>query len=445
MTLPRGLLPDVASAIGCDVADIDAQVIARSVDDGLTEFEQLDWKRLYPANAHGTSEIAKDVAALANGRGGAIIVGVAEKDGRAAELAPVAVGDSEERRIVQAVATGTHPRVDVRVVSIRVAEQPTSGFLLIVVPPSPIAPHAVEDKDRLRYPVRRGTTTAAMREYEVRSAYLRQRDLLNDRRNLAARLATQSIAVLDDEAPVRLAVAVVPDRPGSLEITEELVRELQGHPLPNPTTLHEPGPWNHGQTRTVLGGVRLTWGGDQFDGQPGRFVQYLDDGSLAYGTDLGFPSPTDDGSRRALYDAAGRPMVPQLMVVGHITRAVEVAAEHAARCGTFGTATTVAYMRGSREQPLVTLRGRGSFGGATSDVANPDAEALATTLELPAPDRGALLVAAARRAVQPLLQLHGVADVPVLNADGTVSPYQPNKPELSLEQWARRVDTELTG
>src|SRR5690242_19354846 len=71
----------------------------------IVEDADMDFKRdLYANTDDGKRSLAQDVAAMANTRGGVILLGVDEANGAASALTPVPLYDPEELRIRQVVA-----------------------------------------------------------------------------------------------------------------------------------------------------------------------------------------------------------------------------------------------------------------------------------------------------------------------------------------------------
>ncbi len=156
------------------------------IADGVTESEVLDFKGgRYQGNASWTAgqEFAKDVAALANHRGGVIVIGLREKGMVATALAPIDEVDAEveERKLRQWLGTFTSPIVDIQVHEVTAATS-TAYYLIIGVPRSPQQPHAVLSNSKRRpliYPVRDGQDTRYLTEHEVALRYAdRSRDSL---------------------------------------------------------------------------------------------------------------------------------------------------------------------------------------------------------------------------------------------------------------------------
>jgi hypothetical protein len=161
--------PRLTALFGTRVAALDAAAIQTAIQNRTPEGPDLDWKGAhYPKDKN--FDIAKDVARLANAAGGIIVLGVAEDNGCAAAPNPVTLGDDQQSRIRQVLAGKLQPFLPgVELLSIETGQG--VGFLVIVVPRSADAPHAVVDDNGLRYPVPDGTTTRWLTEYEVALRY----------------------------------------------------------------------------------------------------------------------------------------------------------------------------------------------------------------------------------------------------------------------------------
>jgi hypothetical protein len=152
------------------VDKLDEPTIRAAIAAHLPEGDDLDFKR---AHHDDPDELAKDVAAFANSGGGVLVLGVADDKGRASAAMPVEIGDPSQRHIHQVMASRVHPFVH----GVELRAIPTAklghGFLLVIVPASSLAPHAVVDpaSGNLRYPVRAGTTTRWLPEHEVSTRY----------------------------------------------------------------------------------------------------------------------------------------------------------------------------------------------------------------------------------------------------------------------------------
>lgn len=154
--------------------DLDHDLITAAVAQHLPETDNLDWKRELPSK-DGASEFAKDVAAMANTRGGLLVYGVSQdKDGRATAIAGVDVSEGSQRRLRQLAWNHMHPMVAGLVVLPLTSVEGQDPVLVLSVPRSADAPHMVErvgQKGYLAAPFRDGPETQFMRERDIERAY----------------------------------------------------------------------------------------------------------------------------------------------------------------------------------------------------------------------------------------------------------------------------------
>src|SRR6266700_2351768 len=95
---------------GRPLAEVDATNLRALVNGKIREDADLDFKEQVYGNADADKrDLAGDVAAMANTVGGVIVVGVAEVDGAATKLAPVALSEAEDLRMRQVVASLVAP------------------------------------------------------------------------------------------------------------------------------------------------------------------------------------------------------------------------------------------------------------------------------------------------------------------------------------------------
>jgi hypothetical protein len=116
---------------------------------GEKERFDLDFKSVLYS---GGKECADNVAAMANWQGGVLVLGIEDKEGRATKATPVEFSDTQTLRMRQFVADLVFPTPhwDVREVF---DPDPRSGrgFYVLVIPQSPLRPHAMKEKAALRY------------------------------------------------------------------------------------------------------------------------------------------------------------------------------------------------------------------------------------------------------------------------------------------------------
>jgi hypothetical protein len=128
----------------------------------LTERHTLDFKRELEPGKGANKELARDLAQLAID-GGALLIGVDDNDKTVPpQLTPVEL-DGLKERIDQVARSLIDQPLHVRIHSFVAAGQPGRGYLLVVVPPSPSAPHQVDG----RYYGRGDTTWHVLSDAEV--------------------------------------------------------------------------------------------------------------------------------------------------------------------------------------------------------------------------------------------------------------------------------------
>ncbi len=186
---------------------------------------------LYGDSAQEERELCTDIAAMCNGRGGVVVLGVSSRDGLARACQEVALSEREEQRMRQIVASGTAPQppFEIRAVSGRTAG---SGFYVLVADASPARPHAVLGEQGLLYPRREGVRTHYLGEIEVADLY---RDRFRGEREQIERLgaiAADTLGALEPAVAASgtqgawLLASLVPNSPGLLPISSEGRDEL---------------------------------------------------------------------------------------------------------------------------------------------------------------------------------------------------------------------------
>jgi hypothetical protein len=152
---------------------IDEVALQQMCDDRWSESSTLDFKLLLPLKGDdGKLEFLKDVCAFANADGGDLVFGLAEVNGAAARIVPLAdeLSDQAERRLRQLIDASIEPRlqgVQFRTVNV------VDGYVLILRVPSLLdGPYTyrVNSVSR-RFVVRNGTTTSDMSYEQTRMAF----------------------------------------------------------------------------------------------------------------------------------------------------------------------------------------------------------------------------------------------------------------------------------
>src|SRR5581483_10052453 len=164
--------------LGADVADLTPAHLQTLCELRIPEDVDLDFKRddsYTTCGPSGLDELAKDVTALANARGGLIIIGIVEdSQGCAESLSDGAVSDNKIGQMTNGLRARVVPYLpDVWIRTLETEAGSGSGYVLIAVPGSAIAPHAVRMTSRPQYSFARrvGRTTAWLEESEIAALY----------------------------------------------------------------------------------------------------------------------------------------------------------------------------------------------------------------------------------------------------------------------------------
>lgn len=158
---------------------------------------RVEFKQEITATEAGRRSLAEELASLAVD-GGLLVVGVVDPKHRkdptdpASALHPVAL-EGEPERIEQIAAMRCDPPLFVRTRPIPTASDPSRGFLVVDVPPSPVAPHMVGG----RYVGRGDTAKRRLTDSEVVRLHERRRTLDQD--------ASEALRVYVDRDPVTTA------------------------------------------------------------------------------------------------------------------------------------------------------------------------------------------------------------------------------------------------
>ena len=149
-----------------------ADRIAAIVDAHASEGQTLEFKAELPASSdRGRAEFLKDVSALANAAGGAMLYGVSEAGGVAEAVTGLRFpdADAEIRRLSQILESGVEPRVSgVRFATISTAD---GDVLAIDVPQSFDAPHRYLFNGPSKFVQRVGTHVSELTYDQLRSAF----------------------------------------------------------------------------------------------------------------------------------------------------------------------------------------------------------------------------------------------------------------------------------
>lgn len=220
-----------------DETGLTEHAVLRLVAAGARESDELEFKRdPYPAAPAGRpltwtteQELAKDVTTLANHVGGLLLIGVDEQDGVAAEAVPTVTDpDREVQRLRQALVNHAAPVP--RAVFVPIPAAAGGHYLAVIVPPSPLAPHAVtgqrgDSRRPLHWFVRDGAHTRPLAEPDVADRYRARLRGAADRAERRDRVAAEGREALGRADDLWLWAATVPEAPVPARLDAAAVRD----------------------------------------------------------------------------------------------------------------------------------------------------------------------------------------------------------------------------
>ena len=351
------------------------------------------------------------------------------------------MAEADERRIRQIVGSQVVPMPVIDVLRVEDPDKPGHGLVVIAVPRSPLAPHAVVVNDGLRYPKRNGATIRYLSEPEVADAYRQRFALFRRQADRASEVETEAIgrlATTDDQTWI--VVSLVPELAGEMVLNQaalDIARdEMMGRePFILPVGLS----WR----RVSIGPRRILADGNMDNSRRARYLS-ADLHSDGAGT---FASLVlRNRQARGAPDSAEpqtRQINDELVVIG-ILSGLRFLARHARdRTAAGGSALIRAQLYPvSGQQPLMLTYDRGparGFGDSLGDrpltEAGPAAERVAP-LDALAAD-GPDLAAAAYLLATDLFQQFGWAEAVQLASDGRIRlPYWRTEWGPQVTAWA---------
>jgi hypothetical protein len=345
----RGWALRLADLLGTRPEEATEEHLSRLVAGGVREDADLDFKQARYGNSDpARRDLAGDVAAMANTRGGLIIIGVRDEDDVAVELTPVPLEDGEEARIRQITAANIAPHLTFDVRVLHSGPNDSHGYYLLTVPPSSLSPHAVRQDRNLRFPRRDGTTTRWLTEPEVADAYRDRFRLAGDQAARVEQILDEGLGAMDLGGAAFVALAMVPTGLGSMTIDLARVRSIERWATDLGSPIFFTGFFPDGVSPTAgVGSHRITlttrW---ERDSRPHwQYAELFDDGA-------GFACMRlIDPRRDAGADEHSDTLVLDTALLSVIGRCLHVLGDHAVRqCGAWGDALVEVRLVGERMQ-----------------------------------------------------------------------------------------------
>jgi hypothetical protein len=210
----------IHAELGLSPRPLTYDMVKQAVAQRVRETEDLDWKRDL-AWKQGSSdfkekkkrEFAKDVAAMANTRGGLIVFGVREENEQAVEMLGVLNGEPDRQAMRSFVNTYLRPLVDSLLIEALDSEDDVPGLIAVLVPPSPDAPHVVGKRNEMGVPFRSGSDTQWMSEWQLERAYRDRFTRRSDDRAALSALIDGLVPELDFAKGIWVAMSARPVAP----------------------------------------------------------------------------------------------------------------------------------------------------------------------------------------------------------------------------------------
>ncbi|MEV4454124.1 AlbA family DNA-binding domain-containing protein [Streptomyces mirabilis] len=164
--------------LGSPPGPVTYEMVAEAVRRKLGESDDLDWKQALPATSPVKgewNEFAKDVAAMANTRGGLLVYGVSD----AIDMVGIDLSTVDDKQLGQWLRVHLQPTVSgVNYLELPATDGSGKDVLVVDIPASETAPHFLygwqqKDKDKATFnaPFRHRDDTAYMAEHQVAAAY----------------------------------------------------------------------------------------------------------------------------------------------------------------------------------------------------------------------------------------------------------------------------------
>jgi len=205
--------------LGVSADSLDEAVFNDLVSSSVVEYQRLEYKSQLPGTSQDERrEIARDIAAIANGGGGVLVIGIEDDASDAADqITPVPLG-SEITRLNQICNSLIEPYLHIHIHDVGIGGGP-NGIIVIEIPSSQRRPFAVVEGSRLGYYRRTGRNRHPLTEAEVSQMYQARGTRLESASARLNALVARVPERLGADPPPAIYVAIAP-----LETYERLFR-----------------------------------------------------------------------------------------------------------------------------------------------------------------------------------------------------------------------------
>lgn len=430
--------------LGCAVGEATyAQYQTLIRNPSAVESTDLDYKgEQYGKGTEGAGELAKDVAALANASGGTLILGLREDRATSIPVLtnPEPLTDRLRKNYRETLVLRLDPPVecDIHFIAVDPEDPAPKGLVVISVPPSARAPHAVVGTSdlrdgTLRFPYRNDNHTAHMNLAQVKRAIAASTSLAVGRHDV---LIAADHEVSDHPGGVvgeKLVLVLTPDLPGAMPIDSESLQRLarEGRALELPF-YDQPafGSFGVGPRRFIAA---------ESDHRPRYVAHFHADGTVAWAVE----GPTTGAS--TIRSTEPEPAWHS----DHVVQAVLVHLHHAAvhattHAGASGTATARMVLDVGNS-PACGLARTGSWGPQVySPAAQQYASGQAGLLLDAAAEGGTGLVQAAASLLADCFQNFGMVEAHQLTLEGQINlPVWGPHARKDITAWAETAGVEV--
>lgn len=338
---------------GADLAQLTEAHLRALIEGQVQEDDDLDFKRERYGGSDGQKrEFAADIAAMANHRGGVILVGIRDENDVAAELTPVELADGEEGRLLQIGAGNITPHAPFDVHIVPSENDGMRVYYVLVVPPSPLRPHAVRKDNDLRYPRRDGSSTRWLAEAEIADMYRNRFRMAEDQMSRIEPVVGDGLAQMDlQKDSAYLAVALVPSTPGSMSMGLARIRQVEDWALdPSGTYAWRGFFGSHPNGRAGIRRVRLGWLVSEKK-PDSNYAELHTDGAGFACEQVGRPHPEHGENSVAI-------QIPNIGLLWEVARSLRLLGRHAIEnTGAWGDAIVVTRLFGSDMQLTYPVHG----------------------------------------------------------------------------------------